>query len=141
MKNPFFLKVFMSINVFFIRISRGRLGGTLGSQRVLLLHSRGRKSGQEHVIPIAYFFTDGFYFLVGSNWGKESNAAWYYNLKAQPRTTIEVKGRTIPVEASEAEGANYEGLWAYAVERHPPYRHYREMTARHIPIVILKPVE
>jgi len=58
--------------------------------------------------PIAYFYTDGFYFLIGSNWGKEQNAGWYYNLLAQPRTTIEVKGRTIPVEARPAEGPQYE---------------------------------
>ncbi len=131
----------MSINVFFIRISRGRLGTKLGTQQILLLHNQGRKSGKEYVTPIAYFFTNGFYFIVGSNWGKDYHAAWYYNLKAHPRTTIEVKGRTIPVEASEAEGPIYDGLWAYAIERHTPYLHYKEMTQRHLPIIILRPLE
>ncbi len=131
----------MSINVFFIRASRGRLGTKLGTQEILLLHSLGRKSGKEHVTPIAYYFTNGFYYIVGSNWGKDTHAAWYYNLKAHPRTIIEVKGRTIPVEASEAEGPVYAGLWAYAIERHPPYLRYKEMTPRHLPIVILRPLE
>jgi hypothetical protein len=31
-------------------------------------------------------------------------------------------------------------LWKYAAEHHPPYLHYQEMTSRHIPIVVLKPV-
>jgi deazaflavin-dependent oxidoreductase (nitroreductase family) len=138
--NKFFLKIFMASNTFFIRVSHGRLGSQLGTQTILLLHSRGQKSGKQYVTPIAYFYTGGFYFLVGSNWGKPRNAGWYYNLLAQPRTTVEVKGRIIPVEAYPAEGTDYEDLWAYAVQHHPPYRHYKEMTSRRIPIMILQPV-
>jgi deazaflavin-dependent oxidoreductase (nitroreductase family) len=137
--NKFFLKLFMAVNVFTIRISRGRMGSQLGTQTILLLHTTGRKSGRQFVTPIAYFQTDGFYFLVGSNWGKEQNAGWYYNLMAQPRTIIEVKGKKIPVEASKVEGPEYDRLWKYAIEHHPPYLHYREMTSRHIPIVVLQP--
>ena len=138
--NTFFLKTFMALNTFFIRASRGRIGSRLGTQTVLLLHSQGRKSGRQYVTPVAYFYTDGFYFLVGSNWGRDWNAAWYHNLLAAPRTLIEVKGRTIPVEAAPAEGAQYDRLWEYAVQHHPPYLHYKEMTKRHIPIMVLKPV-
>lgn len=129
----------MSINVFFIRISRGRLGSQLGTQQILLLHTIGRKSGKEYVTPIAYFLTNGAYFLVGSNWGKPGNAAWYYNLEAHPETTIEVNGRMIPVRATEARGDEYERLWAYAIEHHPPYMRYRSMTSRHLPIMVLTP--
>jgi deazaflavin-dependent oxidoreductase (nitroreductase family) len=138
--NKLLLKLFMALNVFFIRISGGRLGSQLGTQTILLLHTVGRKSGKRFLTPIAYFYTDGFYFLVGSNWGKDTNAAWFYNLKAQSKTTIEVKGKTIPVEASQAEGSEYDRLWEYATRHHPPYLHYKEMTKRHIPIVVLKPV-
>jgi deazaflavin-dependent oxidoreductase (nitroreductase family) len=138
--NKFFLKLFMASNTFVIRLSRGRIGSRLGTQTILLLHSRGHRSGKRYITPIAYFYTDGFYFLVGSNWGREQNAGWYYNLLAEPRTTIEVKGRRIPVQASPAEGPQYEQLWAYAIQHHPPYLHYKEMTKRHIPIMLLKPV-
>lgn len=134
------LKVFMAMNIFAIRVSRGRIGSQLGTQTILLLHSYGAKSGKHYVTPIAYFFTQGFYFLVGSNWGKEYNAGWYHNLLAHPRTTIEVKGKTIPVEARQAEDAQYEFLWKYAIDHHPPYLHYQEMTTRHIPIIILQPL-
>ncbi len=137
--NKFFLKLFMALNTFAIRLSRGRIGSRLGTQTILLLHSRGRKTGNEHVTPIAYFALDGAYFVIGSNWGSDHHAAWYHNLMAQPHTTIEVKGKIIPVVAGEAEGAEYERLWQYAVQHHPPYAHYKEMTLRHIPIVVLKP--
>jgi deazaflavin-dependent oxidoreductase (nitroreductase family) len=138
--NKLFLKIFMAINTFTIRVTRGRIGSQLGTQTILLLHTTGRRSGRHLLTPIAYFQTDDFYFLIGSNWGKEQNAGWYYNLQAQPCTTIEVKGRKIPVEASEAKGPQYERLWQFAIEHHPPYLHYKEMTKRHIPIVVLKPV-
>ena len=130
----------MALNTFAIRLSRGHLGSQLGTQTILLLHSRGHRSGKHHVTPIAYFYTDGFFFLVGSNWGKEQNAGWYNNLLAEPQTTIEVKGRRILVEAIPAEGLQYERLWEYAIQHHPPYLHYKEMTRRHIPIMILTPV-
>jgi hypothetical protein len=73
--NKFFLKAFMALNRFALQASRGRLGSQLGTQAILLLHTLGRKSGKPHVTPITYFYTDGFYFLVGSNWGKDQNAA------------------------------------------------------------------
>jgi deazaflavin-dependent oxidoreductase (nitroreductase family) len=137
--NKFFLKIFMALNTFAIRASHGRIGSQLGTQTILLLHTIGRKTGRPHLTPIAYFYTDGFYFLVGSNWGMDQNAGWYHNLLAQPRTTIEVNGRRISVEARQAEGPEYDRLWKYAIEHHPPYLHYKEMTRRHIPIVKLIP--
>jgi deazaflavin-dependent oxidoreductase (nitroreductase family) len=137
--NKFFLKTFMALNTFAIRASRGRLGSQLGTQTILLLHTVGRKSGRQHVTPIAYFQLGGDYFLVGSNWGKPQNASWYHNLLAQPHTLIEVKGREISVEARRTEGAEYDRLWEYALKHHPPYLHYKEMTQRHIPIVVLQP--
>ncbi len=137
--NPFFLRLFMGLNVFFIRISRGRIGGRLGTQTVLLLHTVGRRSGRRIVTPIAYFYVDGIYFLVASNWGGEKNPAWYYNLKQQPHASIQVRGADIPVEAHAAAGEEYDRLWKYATEHHPPYLHYKEMTSRRIPIVVLTP--
>ena len=77
---------------------------------------------------------------MGSNWARKHNAAWYYNLLAHPRTVIEVKGRTIPVEASEVEGDEYDRLWKIAVRRYPAYERYKRKAGRHIPIVVLKPI-
>ncbi len=131
----------MAVNVGVIRLSRGHIGSRLGTQDILLLHSYGNKTGKHRVTPIAYFHIGNYYFLVGSNWGRDQDAGWYHNLLAQPRTLIEVKGRKLSVEASPAEGQEYDRLWKYAVEHHPPYLKYQEMTRRRIPIVVLEPVE
>jgi deazaflavin-dependent oxidoreductase (nitroreductase family) len=135
----FLIKVFMALNTFVIRASRGRLGTLLLSQTVLLLHTVGRRSGRHFITPISYFSVDGYYFLVGSNWGRPRNAAWYYNLLSSPRTTIEVRGRSIPVQASQAEGREYDQMWQVAVRRYPGYARYQARLQRSIPIVKLVP--
>ena len=136
-----FIKWFMALNAFLIRISKGRIGGKLGTQTILLLHTVGRKSGKQYETPIAYFYHEGQYLIVASNWGKDKQADWFLNLKERPRTTIEVKGRAIPVEAHEAEGDEYARLWKFATEKHPPYLTYQRMTTRHIPIMVFQPID
>jgi deazaflavin-dependent oxidoreductase (nitroreductase family) len=135
-----FIKWFMSFNAFLLRISRGRIGSKLGTQTILLLHTTGRKSGQERIIPIAYFDYEGKYLIVASNWGKDHQADWYLNLKKQPRAALEVNGKRIEVQSREAMGEEYDRLWKFATEKHPPYLNYQKMTTRHIPIMVFESV-
>jgi len=134
------IKSFMSLHAFFLRATRGRIGSKLGTQTILLLHTTGRKSGNERVIPIAYFEHEGKYLIVASNWGKDQNADWYLNLKKEPRAMLDVKGKRIQVQSHEAQGEEYERLWKFATEKHPPYLNYQKMTRRHIPIMVFEPV-
>ena len=139
MKN-IFIKWFMAINAFLIRISRGRVGTQLGTQQILILSTVGRKSGQIRSIPIAYFFHEGKYLIVESNWGKDNHADWYFNLQSQPHATVEVKGKTISANARFAEGEEYTRLWEYLTKKHPPYLEYQKMTKRKIPIAIFEKI-
>jgi deazaflavin-dependent oxidoreductase (nitroreductase family) len=133
------IRWFMTFNSFLIRISGGKLGGKLGSQTVLILHTVGRKSGKPRSVPIAYFDYQDKYLLVGSNWGRDKQADWFVNLKSEPRAAIEVKGKTISVQARDAQGDEYTDLWKFTSQKHPPYLDYQKMTTRRIPIVVLEP--
>jgi len=135
-----FIKWFMAVNAFLIKISKGRIGSQLGKQAILILHTVGRKSGLPRSIPIAYFFYEGKYLIVESNWGKDNHADWYFNLQKQPQTSIDVKGKTIRVKASFAEGEEYTRLWDYVTKKHPPYLDYQKATERRIPIAVFEPV-
>jgi deazaflavin-dependent oxidoreductase (nitroreductase family) len=135
----FFIRLFMRINASLIRATRGRVGAQLGTQTILILDTIGRKSGQLRSIPIAYFFYEGKYLVVESNWGKDQHADWYFNLLSQPQASIEVKGQTIQVNARFAEGEEYERLWQYVTKRHSPYLEYQKMTSRKLPIAIFEP--
>jgi len=135
-----FIKWFMAVNAFLIKISKGRIGSQLGKQAILILHTVGRKSGLPRSIPIAYFFYEGKYLIVESNWGKDNHADWYFNLQKQPQTSIDVKGKTIRVKASFAEGEEYTRLWDYVTKKHPPYLDYQKATERKIPVAVFEPV-
>jgi len=134
------IKWFMAFNSFLIQVSGGKLGSKLGSQTILVLHTVGRKSGKARSVPVAYFDHEDKYLLVASNWGREKQADWFVNLKKEPRATIEVKGKTIPVKAREAQGDEYISLWKFVTEKHPHYLDYQKMTTRRIPIMVLEPV-
>ena len=137
----FFIKLFMDFNAFLLRLSRGRIGSNLGTQTILLLETIGRKSGQPREIPIAYFFHEGKYLIVESNWGKDKHADWYLNLLKNPHAKLTVKGKTFPVQTHDAQGDEYTRLWDFATGKHPPYLNYQKMTSRHIPIVVFDVVD
>lgn len=140
MKN-FLIKCFMAFNTFLIRISGGRLGTQLSAgRRVLILHTVGRKSGQPRAIPILYFRDGENFFIVGSNWGREKHADWYFNLKNDPRAQLELAGKKIAVLARDATGDEFARLWKYATEQYPRYHDYQKNTTRSIPIVVFEPV-
>src|SRR5262245_48651716 len=130
----------MSINALLLRLSRGQLGSKLGTQTILILHTMGRKSGEDRAIPIAYFDYEDKYLIVASTWGKDKNADWNWNLTKDTRARLEVKGAIVKVEAREAQGEEYDRLWRFATERHPPYLNYQKMAMRHIPIMVFEPV-
>ena len=134
-----FTKAFTTLNIAIYQISRGRLGSQLGPQTVLLLHSVGRKSGKDYTTPITYFRDGNNYLLVASNWGGEKNPDWYLNLLQQKSTTIQVKDRTIPVDAHLVEGEEYERLWQLVTRQNAQYLQYQQKTTRRIPIVKLSP--
>ena len=135
------IKLFMKVNAFLIRISRGRIGSKLGTQTVLLLETVGRKTGKLREIPIAYFFHEGKYLIVASNWGRDYHADWYLNLLKNPRAKLTVNGKTIPVEARDTQGDEYTRLWKFATEKHPPFLNYQKMTSRRIPIMVFEMIE
>jgi len=137
----FLIKLFMDINAFLIRVSNGRIGSKLGSQTILLLETTGRKTGQLREIPIAYFFHEGKYLIVATNWGKDNHSDWSLNLLQNPRAKLTVNGKTIQVTARDTQGEEYARLWDWVTKKHPPYLNYQKMTSRHIPIVVFELVE
>lgn len=128
----------MEFNTFLLRVSHGKVGSKLGTQTILLLETTGRKTGQPRVIPIAYFFHQGKYLIVESNWGRDSHADWYLNLQKNPRAKITANGKTVAVHAHDVQGEEYAKLWEYLTKKHPPYLDYQKMTTRHIPIVMFE---
>ncbi len=134
------IKFFTSLNVWVYRLTRGRLGSRMGHQSVLLLNTVGRRTGKHHTTSLSYYRDGTNYLLVASNWGKETQPAWYHNLIHAPNTTIQVKDKIIPVNAHPANDGDYQRLWQLVTRQNGQYMHYQANITRRIPIVILTPI-
>ena len=120
------------------RESGGEHGYHWRGTTILLLSTRGRRSGQERTTPLIHR-TDGKdrWVVVASKGGAPANPSWYENLLADPQATIQVREQTIPVLASTAAGEERERLWSLMVEAWPAYDDYQTRTEREIPVVVL----
>ena len=121
------------------RANGGKVGGMFAGAPLLLLHSTGAKSGQERVSPLMYQTVDGGYAIFASKAGAPENPAWYHNLLAHPRTTVEIGTDTVEVTARVADPAERERLWNRQKESSPNFAEYERTTnGRQIPVVILE---
>jgi deazaflavin-dependent oxidoreductase (nitroreductase family) len=108
--------------------------------RLLLLTTKGRRSGEQRTSPMAFFMDGGTPVVFASNIGAVRHPAWYLNLEADPRVTVETPDATFAATASTARGAERERLWAMAVERFPFLPDHQEKAGdREIPLVALVP--
>jgi deazaflavin-dependent oxidoreductase (nitroreductase family) len=123
------------------RANEGRVGGDFAGAPLLLLHSTGAKSGAERVNPTMYLADGNRYLVFASKGGAPTNPAWYHNLKANPRATIEVGTRTVQVEAVELEGAERARMYEKQAQLYPGFATYQENTDRLIPVLALTPVQ
>jgi deazaflavin-dependent oxidoreductase (nitroreductase family) len=105
---------------------------------ILLLTTKGRKSGEERIAPLIFREHDGDYLIVASKGGAPQPPAWYVNLAADPNVTVQVKGDRFPARARVAEGEERERLWPLMTEVWPDYDAYQRKTDRQIPIVVLE---
>lgn len=121
------------------RANDGRVGGMFESMPILLVHHTGAKSGAKRINPVAYLENDGRYAIFASKGGAPLNPAWYYNLKANPRATVEVGTETVPVVVSEATGEERDRLYAAQAQRIPAFAEYEQKTDRRIPVLVLTP--
>jgi deazaflavin-dependent oxidoreductase (nitroreductase family) len=110
-------------------------------QPMLLLHTRGARSGQPRSTPLLYTRHGRGYVVVASKAGADHHPAWYYNMRAHPgAVTIEVGGRQIPVRPREAEGPEREELWRLVNDNYNGYQVYQQRAGqRIIPVVLLEP--
>ena len=131
--------LFWKIHPKLYRFSGGRLLGRLVGMEVLILNTRGRRSGQERSTCLTTFREGGAFVVIGSFLGEPRDPGWVHNLRAQPEATIQTGREIRRVRAHEAEGAERERLWARLVEIQPEYRDYEGRTDRVIPVVVLDP--
>ena len=122
------------------RATCGRVAGRLLGSPVLLLTTRGRKSGVPRTVPLLYLRDGENLVVVASNGGTAAHPGWWLNMQEDPTATVEVGGRQIRVRAEEVGGEERRRLWGRLVEMYGPYERYKKRTDREIPVIVLRPV-
>jgi deazaflavin-dependent oxidoreductase (nitroreductase family) len=119
------------------RENGGKVGGMFEGSPIILVHHIGAKSGVERIAPLVYLAADDRLFIFGSKGGADENPAWYHNLIANPKVTVEVGTETFEVTASVLTGAERDKYFAIQVAAHPGFGAYQEKTTRIIPVIEL----
>lgn len=123
------------------RANAGRVGGPFEGARLLLLTTTGARSGAPHTVPLGYLPDGGEQFLViGSAGGSPRHPAWFHNLVARPRVTVEDGVFIADALAVVLEGADRDRAFARAVESDPGWAAYEERSGRVLPVVALRPL-
>jgi deazaflavin-dependent oxidoreductase (nitroreductase family) len=106
---------------------------------VIVVTTRGNKSGTLRKTPLMRVEHDGEYALVASKGGMPGNPSWYYNLKADP-TALVIQDGPEPHDyvAREVTGDEKALWWERSVALYPPYAEYQEATSRVIPLLVAR---
>ena len=107
--------------------------------RLLILRTRGRRSGQRRETPLSYTKDGDSYVVIASDGGSPHDPDWYLNLQADPDADIEVGGQHLRVHAETVAGGERDRLWQQAVRSYGGYAGYQTRTDRQIPVVRLSP--
>jgi deazaflavin-dependent oxidoreductase (nitroreductase family) len=123
------------------RANEGQLSGGFGGRPVLLLHHKGAKTGTDRVSPLMYQPVGDGYAVFASKGGADSNPDWFYNIRANPRTKIEVGPEVVEVKARFAARDEQDRIWERQKAEYPQFAEYEETTSRsRIPVIVLEPV-
>jgi deazaflavin-dependent oxidoreductase (nitroreductase family) len=115
----------------------GEEGHDWNGTQVLLLTTKGRKSGEQRTTPLIYGTHGDDYMIVASKGGADEPPAWYLNLQAEPTAEIQVKADKFTVTARDATPDEKPERWKIMTAEWPQYDEYQEKTDREIPVVVL----
>ena len=122
------------------RANEGKVGGPFAGRPVLLLTSTGARSGKRHTTPLVYTTDGDRLVIIASKGGAPTNPAWYHNLVANPRATIEVGSETFDVNVTVARDGERDRLFDAQVAVMPFFAGYQQKTTRRIPVLVLERV-
>ncbi len=125
----------MNLIIALYRLTGGRIGG----KNTVLVTTIGKKSGQPRTKPLFHIKDGGSYIIVASAGGSDKNPAWYANLTANPKVTVEDHGNTFAGVASTVSTEERPRLWQLIVAKNPNFGGYEKRTTRIIPVVRIQP--
>ena len=133
------LRLAGKLNVPVYRLTGGRLGGRVAKGPLLLLSTKGRRSGERRTAPVMYLKDGERFVVINTNAGNERTPAWSLNLKADPLAEVEVGRRRVPVRARIAEGEERADFWRRNMRQYAGWDYYAGKLGREITVFVLEP--
>ena len=119
------------------RATGGRIGRRLVNNDMLLLTTTGRRTGDEHTVPLLYL-SDGADVVVIASWGgRDYPPHWYLNLVAHPAAAVRIQDERWQVTVHELGEPERTEWWERAVAAYEGYAVYQSRTSRTIPVIRL----
>ena len=107
--------------------------------KILVLFTKGRKSGEERANALIMEPDGDDYLIVASKGGAPAPPAWQLNLEAHPDAVeVQVKGDRFKANARIATPEEKPRMWKKMTDAWPDYDSYQEKTDRQIPVVVLE---
>jgi deazaflavin-dependent oxidoreductase (nitroreductase family) len=120
------------------RANGGKCGGMFEGAPMVIVHNRGAKTGAERLNPLVPLLDGDRMYIIASKAGAPDNPDWYYNVKANPRVSVEYLTEAFEADAVEIEDeAERSRLYALQAARFESFAEYAKMTTRRIPVLEL----
>jgi len=120
------------------RANAGQVGGGFAGAPMVIITTKGAKSGQPRVNPLATLADDdGTLYIFASKGGAPTNPDWYYNLVANPEVEVEFGQEKYTATATVLSGARRDGIFDRQKVIMPGFADYEAGTSRVIPVVAL----
>jgi len=112
--------------------------GPMAGRPLMILTTKGAKSGGPRSAVVTYTRDGNRYVIAASKSGAPTNPAWYYNLVANPKVSVEADKEKFEATASVTEGEERQRLWDQHAAERPEFRDYPHKTSRVIPVIVLE---
>jgi deazaflavin-dependent oxidoreductase (nitroreductase family) len=109
---------------------------------MLILITKGARSGKLRETPLIYVKNNGKVAVIASSLGSASHPQWYRNLLANPEASLFFEGRRGLYSYEQLEGEQRQDYWQRMLEIYPGYNRYADLArGRHIPVILFSPLE
>jgi deazaflavin-dependent oxidoreductase (nitroreductase family) len=108
---------------------------------IVVITSRGAKSGNLRKNPVMRVERDGTYVAIASKGGADEHPEWFHNFVEHPEVDVQDGAVKKTYRAEIVEGEERADLWQLSVDTWPTYAEYQKKTDRQIPVFKLTPLD
>jgi deazaflavin-dependent oxidoreductase (nitroreductase family) len=134
---PLLARLFVQLHALLYRVSNGRIASTMRGRPILVLTTRGAKTGAQRHVPIVPLIEGDQMYVIASLGGAPKHPGWYHNLKANPDVEVQLLADKYRARARILPEPERGEVWKRVLAAMPAFADYQKKTSRVIPIVEL----